>query len=388
MRIGLITNLIHEKVFIENRLAFGNSKDWMTATGGNTGNVAFVEGIKSILGGKVQAIHWGDNPESINQHLDHIVVCCANQLGTHADLSGWADRLSKFQLPTTFIGIGAQADRIGEIPDLPEGTVKFLEVASSLRSNPNHSNIVTRGAFSSSVISHYGYTSNPFGCPSQFISPMTELGQLCIAHQKKRKNKRILTAAGNPFHPSGIIENKLVEIVGKFNGEYVIQHPKVLFDLASQNTGELTDAQIKAVERAYSSLGKLSDILDWFSANAVSFADAQNWMQFSKKFSQVIGPRYHGIALPIQVGVPGKVISIDSRTEELANTTGVPYISYKDASKLSAAELIEASAWSQRDADHYDDIRNKNARFYSEFLEAQGLPISDHLKILVEEEKN
>ena len=382
MRIGLITNLVHEKSFIEHKLAFGSSADWMTATGGNTGNVAFVEGVKKILGGKVQVIHWGDNPAAIHQHLDHIVVCCANQLGAHADLSGWADRLTQFDLPTTFIGIGAQADNLGDIPELPEGTLDFLKVAASLRVDPEKSNFITRGEFSSAVMQHYGYDSNPFGCPSQFISPLTDLGQKCLEHLKKRKRHKILAAAGNPFHPSGVIENKLVNIVNDYRGEYIIQHPKVLFDLALQDTSELSQAQVNAIERTYSSLGKLEDISNWIAENSVYFADAQYWMHYCKRFSHVIGPRYHGVALPIQVGVPGKVISIDSRTEELAKSTGVPSISYKDVVGMSEDDIVAASEWTQEDADRYDRIRQENTKAYSRFLSAQGLPTSDHFNAL------
>ncbi|WP_160153827.1 polysaccharide pyruvyl transferase family protein [Microbulbifer sp. ALW1] len=382
MRIGLITNLVHDKSFIENRLAFGSSSEWMTATGGNTGNVAFVEGVKKILGGKVQLIHWGDNPSSIHQNLDHIVVCCANQLGTHADLSGWADRLAQFDLPSTFIGIGAQADHLGDIPDLPEGTIKFFSVAASLRANPEKSNFLTRGVFSSSVISHYGYDSNPYGCPSQFISPLTNLGQLCLQHQNKRKANKILTAAGNPFHPSRSIEKLLVEIVDKYNGDYILQHPKALFDLALENIDGLSPAQVDAIESTYSSIGKIESIIEWIAINSVYFADAQNWMQYSKKFSQVIGPRYHGVALPIQVGVPGKVISIDSRTEELAVTTGIPFINYNNVMKMSSEKLIQESRWTQADADNFDTTRHKNTLNYSQFLKDQELPESEHFQSL------
>ncbi|MCA0893707.1 polysaccharide pyruvyl transferase family protein [Microbulbifer agarilyticus] len=378
MRIGLITNLVHDKPFIENWLAFGNSSDWMRATGGNTGNVAFVEGVKKILGGNVQKVHWGDNPSSIHENIDHIVVCCANQLGAHANLSGWADRLAKFDVPATFIGIGAQADQLGDIPELPEGTIEFLRVAASLRANPNKSNFLTRGEFSSSVIEHYGYESNPFGCPSQFISPLKTLGQLCLSHQNQRKHVKVLTAAGNPFHPSRVIEKLLVEIVENFNGDYILQHPKVLFDLAEENFADLSPAQINAIETTYSEIGKIESIADWVAANSVYFADAQNWMQYSKKFSQVIGPRYHGVALPIQVGVPGKVISIDSRTEELASTTGIPFITYNDVVKMSSKKLVQESRWSKSDADHYDTTRIKNALSYSQFLDEQGLPASEH----------
>ena len=48
MKIGIITNLQNIDKFVSTELAFANSERWMAATGGNTGNVAFVQGIKNM----------------------------------------------------------------------------------------------------------------------------------------------------------------------------------------------------------------------------------------------------------------------------------------------------------------------------------------------------
>ena len=382
MKIGLLTNLFNIEKFVSKDLINANAEDWMQATGGNTGNVAFVHGIQHLLGDTFKVIHWGDNPKLVKQTFDHIVVCCANQIGTHISLDGWHRRFMEFDLPVTFIGLGAQSDRIGQIPDVPEGTKKLLSICEHLRVDKTVNNIITRGEFSSSVLKHYGADSLPYGCPSQFISLGKELGTKCLNHQHRAQFDRVLTAAGNPWHPSYVIENTLTEISERYRGDYVLQHPKCLIELALGETQNIPESTINVIERAYSRIGNWEKIKAWFESYSVFFADALNWMHYSRHFTLAIGPRYHGVALPIQAGVPGKVISIDSRTEELATTTGVPTVRYDQIKGMSADDLVKFCRWNESDASNYDEIRKTNAKNYLNFFESNKLPVNAKLREL------
>lgn len=382
MKIGVITNLVKIDEFVAKDMATADTDAWMRATGGNTGNVAFVQGIKNILGNTFGVVNWGDNPEAVNKHYDMLVICCANQIGAHVDLAGWADRLRHFDLPTVFIGLGAQSNEIGNIPEIPEGSKKFLELTKSLRADPNSPNIITRGSFSTEVIESFGVESSPFGCPSQFISTQLNLGQKCLAHQQRTKYDRIMTAAGNPWHASATLENTLTEIVEKYRGDYILQHPKALIQLALGEASSLPVNHVSRLETVYSRIGDWEHIKAWFESFSVFFADAQNWMHYSKHFTLAIGPRYHGVALPIQAGVPGKVISIDSRTEELSVTTGIPTVRYKEVESMGADELVEFCRWDQNDATNYDTVRTKNAINYEAFLSNNGIPVNERISEL------
>tara|TARA_Y100001956_G_scaffold15437_1_gene14866 strand:- start:1744 stop:2904 length:1161 start_codon:yes stop_codon:yes gene_type:complete len=369
MKIGIITNLQNIDKFVSTELAFANSERWMAATGGNTGNVAFVQGIKNIITAeKVGEVHWGDNPEAVNEYYDLLIICCANQIGAHVDLGSWADRLTAFNLPTLFIGLGAQSNSIGEHPDVPEGTIRLLELSKKLRTKPDVPNIITRGPFTTEVLEKLGVESLPYGCPSQFISTELNIGKKCLKHQETAQHFRVLTAAGNPWHASYTLEKTLVEIVNEYKGDYVLQHPVSLVQLALAEGEVIEDNQRERLEKIYGFMGSWETICDWFRSHGVLFADAQNWMLYSKRFTLAIGPRYHGVALPIQAGVPGKVIAIDSRTEELSDTTGIPFVRYKEIEKLSKEELVDWCKWSEEDANKYDLIRKNNAESYSEFL--------------------
>ena len=227
------------------------------------------------------------------------------------------------------------------------------------------------------MLTSFGVDSSPFGCPSQFISTQIDLGKKCLAHQQRTKYDRIITAAGNPWHPSASLENTLTEIVERYRGDYILQHPKALIQLALGEANCLPLSHIERLEKVYSRIGDWEQIKAWFESFSVFFADAQNWMHYSKHFTLAIGPRYHGVALPIQAGVPGKVISIDSRTEELSVTTGIPTIPYKDVEHLSADDLILECRWKAEDADNYDRIRAINAVNYNNFLLSNKLPTNE-----------
>ncbi|AMJ95893.1 hypothetical protein AVL56_17310 [Alteromonas stellipolaris] len=105
-------------------------------------------------------------------------------------------------------------------------------------------------------------------------------------------------------------------------------------------------------------------------------------MHYSKRFSLAVGPRYHGVALPIQAGVPGKVIAIDSRTEELSSTTGIPFVRYKDVENSTSEELINWCKWTSEDAEYYDSVRARNAGHYVQFLSKNKLEYASSLDAL------
>jgi hypothetical protein len=376
--IALITNLPNNENFLKFQLETTDSKLLMSATGGNTGNVAFVHAVQSILADTYEVIDWSTDPKIVREKYSKIVVCCANQIGSHVDLCGWGDRLDAFGLPVVLIGLGAQSNEIGIIPEVPRGTIEFLKVVERLRTSEGESNIITRGEFSTSVLKHFGFDSSPFGCPSLLTSNKKNLGQLCLKNQN-RNFKRVMVPSGNPFHPSSVIEQKLVDLVNKYDGEYVLQHPHLIFSLLLDSNPDIDEHKLSLIKRVYPKFDKIDNLVDWLKAKSVFFADAPNWLNYSKKFTSAIGPRYHGIALPIQVGVPGKVIAIDSRTEELSYTTGIPFLKFKDVIDMEVDDLYQASLWNKEDADKLDFHRLVNNQNYIKFMESNELKPREHL---------
>jgi hypothetical protein len=331
-----------------------------------------------LLGDKVHRIGWGDKPESIKKHIDHIVICCANQIGEHVDLGAWAKTLEEYDRPVTLVGLGAQANSKNDFPVIPSGTKEFLDVVFKMKGSKG-SNILVRGSYTQSVLEMVGYDSIPAGCPSLLISEVPFLGREIVKYSQAYPPSRIAVAAGNPWHStSASLEKRLVSIVNEWRGEYIIQHPLAMLKFAMGESDMIDEESRSRFCQVYASVIEPSKLARWFLQNSIAFTDAQAWMRFLGKFDLAIGPRYHGIALAIQTGRPGMVITIDSRTQELCESTGVKHMPLKDALNLSINSLIEYAAWSDSDGNFFDQARAIQAERFSVAFRDNGLRPSAH----------
>ncbi|MDD2223439.1 MAG: hypothetical protein PHF42_08385 [Pseudomonas sp.] len=371
-RIGLIPNLGDIESFSRNHLAYASAEEIMQITGGNTGNIAFVHGVQSLLDYQCTRMSWGTSADWVKNNIDLIVVACANQLGEHVDLATWAKKLEEFNKPIVLIGIGVQSDNKSVYPKLPEGTIRFLNLVSQLKPN-GVVNITTRGNFTSKFLTTLGYDSIPAGCPSLHISKIENLGGKILDFQNKTQVKKISIAAGNPWHgKSSKLERVLTDIVDAYSGAFVLQHPTSMLALALGEKVNLTEGQMSGFLSAYGQKFDKESLTEWYRRNAVFFVDTGNWIQFYKRFDLILGPRYHGVALAVQATRPGTVITIDSRTEELCDQTGIKQISIESAYKLNLNELIESCKWKKEDAENLNIFREMQSAKYKNFLDSIG----------------
>lgn len=378
-RVGLIDNLSNIDDFRAERFHEASAADVMIATGGNTGNIAFVHGVRRLVKNPILRVGWGWSPEVVRSKVDHLIVCCANQLGAHADLGTWADRLDAFELPVTLIGLGAQAESTDRFPSIPPGSVRFLEAAKRLAWS-GETNIATRGEFTSAMLTSMGVASEPIGCPSLMISPVKNLGDLILEKQRHSGVKKVAVAAGNPWHGrSAPLEPTLVDIVDSYDGDYVLQHPESMLQFAYGEVGNISEQTFARFTSVYGERFNANELLEWYRRKSAVFVDIQAWMRYLKRVDLAIGPRYHGIALAIQAGVPGCVVTIDSRTAELCEGTAVKAISLDEALRKSAGDLVSAALWTVEDASKLDSTRMNRAIAYASFIRSNDLEPSAHL---------
>lgn len=373
LRIGLIDNLGNIDNFLLNHYTYCSAASIMEATGGNTGNIAFVHGTKKLLNNKFKRITWGTSVEWARDNLDLIIISCANQLGEHVDLLTWSKKLEEFNIPVALVGIGAQSISKDINPKLPAGTLSFLNIVNQLKPN-GACNIATRGNFTTQLLKGFGYESIPAGCPSLHISDSEDLGAEILKFQDKHELNKVAVAAGNPWHAkSAKLEKILTDIVDKYSGSYILQHPESMIALALGEAAILNDKQIDGYMLAYGGKFDYIKLIEWYRRNAVLFVDVANWIQFYKRFDLILGPRYHGVALAVQAGRPGTVITIDSRTEELCDQTGIKKLPIEQITALSLNELIAAARWTKEDADLLTNTQKIQLKKYNEFLTSIGV---------------
>src|SRR5690606_6862596 len=117
-------------------------------------------------------VGWHSSHEEINKSGNLAVIPCANQVGSHADYGGMAEKFKLVNSKILAIGLGAQSGTDGKIPDVPPGTLSWIrEIANHAPTDAP--NIAVRGEFTRTVLEHYGFADNVsvMGCPTLFINP-------------------------------------------------------------------------------------------------------------------------------------------------------------------------------------------------------------------------
>jgi len=377
IKVGLIDNLIQMDVFRSQRLHLAGADEWHESTGGNTGNLAFVRGTQLMLDNPITRIYWHSDPQYVRNTVDHIVISCANQLGLHVDLKSWAEHLKAINLPVTLLGLGAQTENFEDTLLLPQGTQDFLAVVAELNASSSHTNIGVRGKFSQQILQNYSIDSDVIACPSLYLSPEKLLGQQIFEFSSKQKTEKIAIAAGNPWHKKNQkIEAKLMRIAEQYQGAYIVQHPKSVFQLVLNESEKIDPYNLQELLKIYG-FKNSQELFQWFRHYAYLFADVASWSLFLKHFDMVLGARFHGVCLGVQAGIPGLVIAIDNRTRELSESCAIPYIHIDDA---SLAKELTLPAWDEDQAKKFDTNRSQKSNVAINLFESNQLCASSHLK--------
>jgi polysaccharide pyruvyl transferase WcaK-like protein len=92
----------------------------------------------------------------------------------------------------------------------------------------------------------------------------------------------------------------------------------------------------------------------------------------------VVGARIHGVMLGLQAGIPGLCIAHDSRTREMCETMGVPFVMARDL--MQGTSLQDLQARYVFDGTVFDKSRKHLAENLNFFLESNDIPSSSWLK--------
>jgi hypothetical protein len=293
--------------------------------GGNTGNVAFVNAIASHLSGQVNFVSWNASAEELKRAGDIVVIACANQLGAHTDLGKTAHNLDSAGLPIVAIGLGAQADSQAKDATITEGTRRWVEVIAA-HAPSNKSNIGLRGKYTLQQIERLGLKANAVvtGCPSNFTNLSYDyVGS--VTAKSKRKVALVASAIGHPFSPElANIEQQVLNLVDETEGVCIVQHGLSMIHLATDEFDKLKPSLLETTRRYFRPNLSPEAFKVWCRKRMLAFGDADHWMAWTKRYDFVVGPRFHGVMLAIQAGVPAGCIAHDSRTLEMCQTMEIP----------------------------------------------------------------
>ncbi|MDE0349057.1 MAG: polysaccharide pyruvyl transferase family protein [Gammaproteobacteria bacterium] len=352
-----------------------DSRTLFRLAGHNTGNFAFTHAIRRQVVGWGDAIHDGvrATPDRMREAGDICVIPGANKLGRHADLGKMAELLEGADMPTVVLSLGAQSSVDYAIPELPEGTVRWVRAVVE-RSPAGCANIGVRGEFSRDVLSAYGFENvRIVGCPSLFLDPSPALGRL-IERNAGAAPRRVAVAAGGPrWKHLARIEQSLTRMVTTTDGAYVCQAPFAMLALAHGDETELGDEVLDACREYVDREMSMEDFGAWVRRFAVAFYDIPEWIEFLRAFDFVVGTRIHGVLLGLQAGIPALCVVSDSRTRELCETMAVPHVLAREHAGGFGREELMSVFESQFDGDKFDANRNRLASAYCVLLQENRL---------------
>lgn len=349
--------------------------------GHNNGNLAFVYAIPNQIADKVRFFPWHATPETLKKSADIIVIPCANQLGGHTDLGVNAQRLEQTGLPIVAIGLGAQSRSTADDVSLKQGTVDWVNTikSRSISSNPN---IYARGQYTVDQLSKLGIGNAILGgCPSFFTSPEPDLGQrIWSSWNEKELPRSISVAAGHQaWTATRALEHQLISMMMDpvSPGQYVVQSMSDMIKISRGEFGSIEEKVLNTIHKHTVPHYTMEEFKNWCLNYARSFYDVPSWMDSLRRYDLTVGCRYHGVALALQAGKMGLVLTIDTRTTEMCENTMVPNVP-ADACKepLTRQQLKKMI---QFDPYAYDRTRAERAARYIAFLEGNQLTPSKYL---------
>jgi hypothetical protein len=352
----------------------------VTCVSANSGNLLFNFAIENLIQLTQSDIRWSTPAEAINKENTPLVVPMANNIGPHTDVSISGPKLSGVNVLKTVIVLGAQfpvttTDAATAAARVPQGTVDWLKTVVDNSMVPN---ISVRGKFTMDVLASLGFAEYavPLGCPSHFINENRELGKL-LSQKVHLLNESvpdgIVITAGNPgIKNLNKLERFLIGMIDRYDGKYVVQHPKSLICLSNRWENNVPDEELNYINDNFFPERERSQMLSWFSNKSLTYISVPQWMSDVAKHSLCVGTRIHGVQAAIQSGVPAVCLYIDSRTKELCDTMQIPAISAHTFQKAPSIEIIieTLKSW---DWAAYDANRVSLARKMEVFLRENQL---------------
>jgi len=338
----------------------------LAATGHNSGNQIIAAGLLNLI--DFSALSWdhAKGPEYVNANYDMIVIAAANFLHAGFDFGGMAAFIERTSLPVVMVGVGAQAPDAESIAiDLPAGTVRLMKVVSE-RSHT----IGVRGDFTARVLRGIGIDNvQVVGCPSYYMNGAAGFAlrndpfdaQSPIAVHASRD---VIRHSYSPPAMRAAVARLYAEAMRR-KGAFIAQTEREEIAIAEGQDVAVNAARLAAELRL---LGVGDPDESWLSSGMRVFWDVAPWIYALRGYSLCVGTRIHGTIAALHAGTPAVCITHDSRTLEMCQFLGIPYIQVQDFDGIELQRL--RSIIDERKINkNYHDLFKK----YINFLENNGV---------------
>ncbi|PNV62603.1 hypothetical protein C0033_08580 [Clostridium sp. chh4-2] len=323
--------------------------------GNNTGNLVYANALIDQLDNASDT--WFGLEEN-KEEIRAGVIPSSNALNIKGNtLESQAQCIKECSYPVTLVGLGAQATPEFNTPsrlvkELPSSCVDAIRLIAQQTVS-----IGVRGYFTAECLEKLGiHNYRVIGCPSLYFC--------------KKKIKKVNTPENirktvfNVTH-KGKFQNCIVELGIKNNSYWIMQQMGELARTLLENK-KISESDI---EYLFPGLKISTNSLESFiKKNAKIFFDMEQWYDYlnKEKFDFSYGSRFHGNVAALRSGIPTLWITHDSRTQELVDLFGLPYMPIEAIPKVRfLGELVEKCDYTQF-YKNYDYLRNEYIAFLNE----------------------
>ncbi len=317
---------------------------------------------------------WSADTKRINDTADCLVIVAANWIFERGDLSALANVLQRVNVPVVVVGLGVQSPNAERQLDLKPGTLRFVDLLREKKVA-----VCVRGESTGKWLADRG-VENVYvtGCPSNFINPMPNLGEVVAERFRRKVNNVVISVEASPAHAAA--NAKLVELVEARRWRCIVQDPVDVLDVIGGNIGNAAGLERLALSKLPMPPADI-DASTWFLDHYAAYYDAEAWMDELRRYDLQVGTKLHGSMACFQAGVPSIFVTHDLRTQELAAAMAVPCVTRPEMLRVSSLEeLIEKTAF---DGARFDRNRRDRASIYAGVLASHGIPMSKALQTLI-----
>ena len=331
-------------------LVFTNASHWLM-------NTANQETISSHLRIEPNDADW------INENYDAYVIPLANAFrqSFKDKLQAITDLIKKLDIPVMVLGVGAQVplgNDFSHLKSMDQDVKNFVKAVLE-----KSARIGVRGEATKEYLTLLGFSEvDVIGCPSMFIhGEYVPLNQSGTYSQITSESRIALNFSPYVRKCESLVERSYKSYPRL---DYFVQDIETMQTVVSKTPLEST--------------GKFSGIPNYFQhplflQGRVRFhVDPISWMNDLRNYEFSFGTRIHGTIAAITSGVPATLIAHDSRTTELAEYFGIPYLKATELMpETSVSDLFEM--W-----DSSKLLNGHAARFAAikNFIEANGFEVA------------
>lgn len=336
--------------------------------GWNTGNLMFTNAVYRHIDGDLSRIGFSFDPKMINNNFDALVVPAANWINEQSNWDEFISLLEKVEIPVITLGIGLQAGKMDlNKVRVNESSVRLIKLLSQ-----KSKWISCRGYFTRDWLASIGIKNVvATGCPSIYMKFDNTETKYPDADSVVLQSTRFwITSYGLDENN---IHRKIYALAGRLNLPMVYQSEVEEIDYiiyAASGADEHARRNMKELIQIYEFASEI-DMKQYLTTKGRVFFDIDQWSSYIKNNLGVIGTRLHGSIVALNSNRPARLITHDSRTQEVAEFAEIPQLLFSDIATAKESELI--NILKNTDTEKYSEAKKRSSTLYRQFLEDCGL---------------